>query len=802
VKNAFRKLLSVLMATVLLAGILPAITAQALENRNTPAAYEDYPGNPVGPHQDEGGGIPPPPTPIPVGGGGGTAASNVEASFAYVVMTGVALESFGVETGVAQLVLASGDTVTVTINNGRAGTGIPEYVVGADSTDPSRIVTYNVDDSGRYTLFPVSPDYAVTPQDGAFRTNQGVPQLSWAPNSYATNGNTLYIVRTGSSDYSYTTYTDFREAPTMGGGQDARGIVVHSGSLASVVYVESPTVGEVHSDLIFLGADVGAEDKEATPDGSYYLARVAYLNGIYMPDGLKLDNEYKLGLYAGLSIGADGIAALGYPVTMHTARVRFTNGVIQIYGGYYAGAYVPGPDIDIYTFETDGGYLEVADLSFLPTTGGVSLTFYMTVSSGAYITNMYIVDDANFNPGWWRLLEIGPVFPDGFKTVYEYGDIFDLTGLKVIGTYLDDDANFSEIELTGFTVSPPHGTVLRCAHEDENEIFTVHINYSEGSSFWGLVEKSFSFQIEVAPCKHSAGEDGEETTPATCTQAGETTVHCKMCEAALRTEQIDALGHEWGDGAVTTSAIVGRAGVMTYTCERCGETTTEDIPALTSQGTNSGQQTAPTPTPTPAEIEEIEDEGPPLDEAPNPFEDVAPDAWYYDNVMYAYRQGLMNGTNDSPALFSPNAPTTRGMIVTILYRLSDSPDAEDLPNPFDDVEEGAWYADAVKWAAENGIVSGYGGGKFGPKDNITREQLAVILDNFALFAGLDLPAENEYAGFADDGAISGYAKGAVERLYEAGIIGGKQGNAFDPRGNATRAEVAAMLTRLITATGE
>ena len=183
----------------------------------------------------------------------------------------------------------------------------------------------------------------------------------------------------------------------------------------------------------------------------------------------------------------------------------------------------------------------------------------------------------------------------------------------------------------------------------------------------------------------------------------------------------------------------------------------------------------------------------------NPFSDVVKGAWYYDSVMFVYSNGLMTGTNDSPMLFSPNLPTTRGMIVTILYRLNGVPDVVDLPNPFDDVPAGAWYADAVKWAAENNIVSGYGGGKFGPMDNITREQLATILSNFANFAKMTFPVVHEYTGFADEASISDFAEDAVERLFIAGIVGGKPDNNFDPRGSATRAEVSSMLTRLIIA---
>jgi len=222
-----------------------------------------------------------------------------------------------------------------------------------------------------------------------------------------------------------------------------------------------------------------------------------------------------------------------------------------------------------------------------------------------------------------------------------------------------------------------------------------------------------------------------------------------------------------------------------------------DVPKTS---TTDGGDSVPPPQPQPApapDTTEMQDKTASADS----FVDVAPDAWYYNDVMYVFRNGLMNGTSESPMLFSPVLSTTRGMIVTILYRLRGSPNAGALPNPFDDVAAGTWYYNAVKWAAANGIVKGYGNGKFGPADNITREQLATILDNYAVFARLDLPAVKEYQAFADDKSIAGYAGGAVERLFKAGVISGKPGNIFDPKGKATRAEVASMLTRYVTASG-
>ena len=197
----------------------------------------------------------------------------------------------------------------------------------------------------------------------------------------------------------------------------------------------------------------------------------------------------------------------------------------------------------------------------------------------------------------------------------------------------------------------------------------------------------------------------------------------------------------------------------------------------------------------------------------NPFEDVHEDDWFYDNVMFAYSHGLMIGTSTDPMLFSPYNSTTRGMIVTILYRLAGSPgasgqltggDGSSLTEverpPFTDVAEGMWYTAAIKWAAANGIVLGYGDGRFGPMDYITREQLAAILDRYATFKGLPLAEMRPYASFTDATDCSDYARAAIARLYKALVIEGKPNNRFDPKGKATRAEAAAMLMRFIIAT--
>ena len=177
-----------------------------------------------------------------------------------------------------------------------------------------------------------------------------------------------------------------------------------------------------------------------------------------------------------------------------------------------------------------------------------------------------------------------------------------------------------------------------------------------------------------------------------------------------------------------------------------------------------------------------------------PFRDVTGADWFYNAVMWAYTNNLMNGT--AADIFSPNASLTRGMVVTVLYRQTGSP-AVAGGVPFEDVAAGMYYSDAVNWAAASGIVSGYGDGRFGPENDVTREQMAAILNNFVNYQGLDLRETRQIVIFEDDAAIAAYAKDAVGRLVRAGVITGKPGNLFDPQGNATRAEYATMLMRFL-----
>lgn len=173
------------------------------------------------------------------------------------------------------------------------------------------------------------------------------------------------------------------------------------------------------------------------------------------------------------------------------------------------------------------------------------------------------------------------------------------------------------------------------------------------------------------------------------------------------------------------------------------------------------------------------------------FNDVSANDWFASAVDYVTGKGMMNGTADNT--FSPKANTTRGMVVTVLYRLENQPSTSAAS--FTDVASGAYYANAVAWANANGIVSGYGSGKFGPNDKVTREQLAAILYRYAQYKKYDVSGAKSLDGYTDAQSVSSYAVPALQWANAAGIVTGKSGSKLDPKGNATRAEVAAMLMR-------
>ncbi|MDY5943439.1 MAG: S-layer homology domain-containing protein [Oscillospiraceae bacterium] len=177
-----------------------------------------------------------------------------------------------------------------------------------------------------------------------------------------------------------------------------------------------------------------------------------------------------------------------------------------------------------------------------------------------------------------------------------------------------------------------------------------------------------------------------------------------------------------------------------------------------------------------------------------PFIDVNANDWFYGDVEYVYTKGIMSGTGAT--IFDPNSQLTRGMIVTILYRMEKEP-AVSGASKFTDVDIALWYGKAVVWAADNGIVTGYSDTAFGPNDPVTREQLAAILYRYAVYRGMTaVTLEDNLGGFADADQISSYAISAMNWAVGKGLINGS-GSTLAPKAQATRAQVAAIIHRYL-----
>lgn len=183
-----------------------------------------------------------------------------------------------------------------------------------------------------------------------------------------------------------------------------------------------------------------------------------------------------------------------------------------------------------------------------------------------------------------------------------------------------------------------------------------------------------------------------------------------------------------------------------------------------------------------------------LDIVVSQFSDVPGSAWYADAVNYAVSHNLFNGTGDTT--FEPDSPMTRAMLVTVLHRYEGTP--KEGTNPFTDVPAGLWYTDAVAWASSTGVVNGVGDGRFDPDGVVTREQLATILYRYCAAKGYDTSGQADLSAFPDKDQVSGFAQTALKWAVAAELINGTEEDSvtyLNPRGEATRAQVAAILMR-------
>lgn len=249
----------------------------------------------------------------------------------------------------------------------------------------------------------------------------------------------------------------------------------------------------------------------------------------------------------------------------------------------------------------------------------------------------------------------------------------------------------------------------------------------------------------------------------TCTEEGFRSSYCTRCYESLF-ETIPATGHSWQIDQILAPGEDGEHGTASYLCGVCGAEKTARLCA--------------------SEI---------FTDAP------AEGNWAHSGVDYCVIRGLMNGT--SPTLFTPGGTMTRAMVVQILWAAEDRPEPAALSD-FSDVRPGAWYAKAVAWAEETGLVSGVGDGKFAPNKTLTRQELAVILRHYAEYREMDTEAWADLSAYPDVGSVSGWALTAMEWAVGAGVLSGAsspEGVILAPKRPVTRAMAAVMLMRFLTA---
>lgn len=277
--------------------------------------------------------------------------------------------------------------------------------------------------------------------------------------------------------------------------------------------------------------------------------------------------------------------------------------------------------------------------------------------------------------------------------------------------------------------------------------------------------------------------DGSVTKEPTCAEPGETTCACTRCGVTM-TEQIAALGHNWDAGTVTSAATCIAEGEKTFACTVCGETKTESIPATGKHTYQNGVCT----------VCGKKDPNPPAVSCPSAvFQDVSrhddtghPDYVYHAAIDWAVTKEITNGT--SKTAFSPHAGCTRAQAVTFLWRAASCPVPKSSSNPFQDVEKGAYYYDAVLWAAEKGITLGTSENAFSPDETCTRAQIVTFLYRF--LKGTPVSGTT----FTDVPAGMWFSD-AVSWAVSKGITNGVGGGRFAPDATCERAQIVTFLWR-------
>ena len=324
---------------------------------------------------------------------------------------------------------------------------------------------------------------------------------------------------------------------------------------------------------------------------------------------------------------------------------------------------------------------------------------------------------------------------------------------------------------------------------------------------------------EVIPAKgHDYSYKSASSTEPTCTESGRYKGTCPVCGKDYN-DTIPALGHDWGEWVTTIEPTYTTVGYRYHLCARCNTREGEDIPKLHTHTWDAGVVTQK-PTATEPGVKtftcticgETKTEPIPATGVPDvcpggptcpgyAFRDMpVPTDWAHEGLDYCIYHGYIAGTSASTV--SPNGVCTRAQLVSILYRVQGEPttvkgyELSKLRAPFDDVPRGQWYTDAIWWAKLMGVVSGTSATTFDPEGEITREQLAAILYRYAQYKKYNTAASSSLNGFTDQASVSGYATASLEWAVAEKLVNGSAGKLM-PTGNATRAQVAAILHRFV-----
>ncbi len=266
--------------------------------------------------------------------------------------------------------------------------------------------------------------------------------------------------------------------------------------------------------------------------------------------------------------------------------------------------------------------------------------------------------------------------------------------------------------------------------------------------------------------------------PASCENDGQAEHYvCRLCgrmfsdaqgQNEIESAVIPALGHDWGEWQTVRPATETASGERRRVCKNDpSHVQTEIIPA-------SGSSAHDCPS--------------------AKYEDVDQRLWYHAAVDYAVSNGIMYGVTDTT--FDPDGELSRAMLVAVLYRLEGRPET-DAGNVFSDVADGFWYTKGIVWASENGIVFGYGDGRFGPDDPVTREQMAAIMMRYAAYKGYPTDKRADISDYSDSDEVSFWAVKAVSWARAEGIMTGRSGDTLAPLDGITRAECASLIMRFI-----